>query len=108
MIGALGIKAILGLAGAVAVASVLAYTIHTFKSAGSMETALKVSRATIEAQHAAKAATEAHVRDLSQRNARLSDEAERRSRALSAALASIPATKATSTCPTNCVLQPLD
>ena len=107
MIGMLGIKGILYSLAAVGVASCLTYLVHTIKAAGASEVALEVSQQELEAQHAAVAAHNAAVVRLTKVNADLQAKAKTRQTALQAALAAIPQSKATDTCPANCLLPSL-
>lgn len=107
LLGSVGLKAIICAVGAVSVASCGAYAIHSLKAAGASELALQMSQETIQAQHAENERRKAAVARLTDRNAKLQDEAANRAREVSDALSAIPNAPADTTCPANCVLPPL-
>ena len=104
MLGAFGIKAILALGGALALATSAAYAVHLIRASGAASAVLKITQAELESKDAARRAERANVLRLTEINAQLQASAEKRSRALADALAEAPAEAATTTCPANCFL----
>ena len=104
MIGLLGAKAIGALVGALALASVGAYFIHSLKASGANALAAKIGQEQLVVQAEQIKRQQADVQHLTGENATLRKTADGRQRALNIALSAIKHTEATEQCPENCKL----